>query len=528
MKEFPSLPAPRMPDDCAERLWKRIPGYLRLTFLSAVVLGFATHLYIFTNKLPNHDDIGHLFSADYGTASGRWLLPAVLKLDGAFSLSLPIGVLSVLCLAGVACFTVSLLRIRRPLSCFITAAVLVTFPSVAATFSYMFTADAYFFSLLLAVSGAWAAVRLPPWGSLLGAAAITLSMGIYQSYFGMAAALMVGALLFETLDGQSSFRTLFLRGLRLAATLGAAVAAYMLLVRCTTRNVPLVDYMGISDMGHLSLGDLPHLVYQAYGQYVNFFLLQDLGYHFGFLKYALVLTGLCTVLLGVLVLREKRLGTARTLLAAALAAVYPLAGNIIYVMVPGGNVHTLMLYGFTAILIAPVALADYSGLGQGRREPFLRAGCGWVVALSIALTAYSYFIADNTAYLKLDLSLRQCTAYSTRLLERIETCEGYQPGTPVVLVGSDQADDTLYPTPQLDRIQMIGVFDMAAYRTAYTYDLFLRDYLGFTGEVSLGDSEEALALGRTAAVRSMPLYPAAGSVRLVNGAVVVKLNEPTG
>ena len=97
------------PETCFDGLWCRIPKEIRLTFLACVVLGLMVHIYMFVNKLPNHDDIGHLFSAEYGTASGRWFLPTVLRLDGAFSTPWLIGMLSLLCLAGTACFTESVI-----------------------------------------------------------------------------------------------------------------------------------------------------------------------------------------------------------------------------------------------------------------------------------------------------------------------------------------------------------------------------------------------------------------------------------
>ena len=91
------LPAP---DQALGRLWAKTPGYIRLTCAAALVLGLAAHLFMFTNKLPNHDDVGHLFSATYGTASGRWLLPLILRLDGNYSMPWLIGLLALLCLAG--------------------------------------------------------------------------------------------------------------------------------------------------------------------------------------------------------------------------------------------------------------------------------------------------------------------------------------------------------------------------------------------------------------------------------------------
>lgn len=504
-------------------LWKRIPPHIRLAFASAVVLGFATHLYMFANKLTNHDDIGDLFSSTYGTASGRWLLPVLLQMDGPFSTPWLIGTLSVLCLAVTVCLTVSLFRIRRPLACVATAAVMVTFPAVTATFTYMFTADAYFFSLMLAAFSAYAAVRLR-WGTVLGAIALILSMGIYQSYFSVAAVLMVGSLLFEVLDAKRSFKELFLMGCRLLAVLAASIAAYMAVVKFTTLSVPLVDYMGISSMGHLSLRELPHLIFLSYARYFTFFLRDDFGYHFRFLKYAFAAAALCTIALGVLLLRERRLGPARTALAVVLAAIYPMAGNLITIMAPGGF-HTLMLYGFSYILIAPVALSDYAQLDPKKlSRQAVQSIASWTILLAMALTAYSYAITANTAYLSIDLSMRQCTAYSTRLLDRVESCEGYQPGMPLVLLGSYKEEDTLHPTPQAHTISMTGVLDLASFRTSYTYGHFLRYYLGFPSEVYLDGSEEAEAIAKMPSVQAMPSYPAAGCVQVIDGMAVAKLN----
>jgi len=511
----------KTPEACLADLWKGIPQYIRLTYAAAVVLGLATHLYMFTNKLPNHDDLQHLFSATYGTASGRWLLPLVLRLDGPFSTPWLIGMVSVLCLAGTACFTVSLLRIRRPLGCILTAAVMVAFPTVTATLTYMFTADAYFLSLMLAAFGAYAAVRLRH-GKIPGFLAIVLSMGIYQSYLGVAAVLMVGALLFEVLDGKRSFKELFLEGVRLLGTLAASVAVYMIIVRITSRHVGLVDYMGISDMGKLSLRELPHLIYLSYKNYFLFFLRDSSHCHFGFLKYAFAAAALCCAALGVLLLRQRRLGIARTALVLALAAAYPLAGGLVYIMVPGGGIHMLMLYGLSYILIAPIALVNYTetDLREISWRP-LQAAAGWVVLLTIALTAFSYAVTANTAYLKIDLSLRQCTSYSTRLLGKIESCEGYRRGMPVLLVGSKIREAELSPTPELDGIQFTGVLDLGGYRTAYTYNLFLRCYMGFAGTVYLDGGEMA----QLPSVQAMPLYPEAGSIQVIDDMVVVKLND---
>lgn len=514
----------KSPDAWAAELWRRVPAHIRLTFFASVLLGLAVHFYMFANKLPNHDDIAHLFSMNYGTASGRWLLPAVSLLDGPFSTPWLLGLLSVLFLAVTVCLSVSLLRIRRPLACAAAAAVMVSFPTVTGTFTYMFTAGTYFFSLMLAALSAYLAVRFRR-GALPGAAALVLSMGIYQSYFEVAAVLMVGALLLEALDGERSFWELIRRGLRLLAVLAAAMAVYLLAVRVTTRHVPLVDYMGLSSMGSLSLRELPRQILQSYWKYVCVFFLDKNNYHFSFLPCAFILVILCCGALGALLLRKRRLGPARTALVLLLAALYPLAGDLIYIMVPGGEVHVLMIYGLCYILVAPIALTEYAELHLGDLSArTIRTAARWVILAAVILAAYSYAVTANSAYLKMDLSLRQCTSYSTRLLDKIESCEGYREGMPVALLGSGTREDALSPTPALDSVQVGGVFDFGRLRTSYTYGLFLRYYLGFTGEVFLDGSEKALALADLDEVRDMPLYPEAGGVRVIDGTVVVKLN----
>lgn len=104
---------------------------------------------------------GAMFGAFYRAAPGRRLRPIIACFSGGFSMPWLAGILSILCLAPVAHLTVSALRIRRPLGCMPTAAILVTFPTALSAFTYRYTAFAYFFSLLLAAFGAWARPGLP-------------------------------------------------------------------------------------------------------------------------------------------------------------------------------------------------------------------------------------------------------------------------------------------------------------------------------------------------------------------------------
>jgi hypothetical protein len=246
-----------------------MPHNEKITFFAAAAAGLLTHMYMFTNKLPNHDDIGHMLGETYGTQSGRWFLPLLEKLDGSFSMPWLIGVLSILMLAAAACCIVSLLRIRTAVGCVLAAAILVTFPAVGATFTYMFSADAYFLSLALACFAVYITNRYR-FGFLAGIASITLSLGIYQGYFGVAAALCVGVLIIDLLDGDMPLKRLLLKGLKLLVTLAPGLRLFVS-VKLTTRTAGLVDYMVFLKWAVLSWGysRLIRTAFDSYGSLIS-------------------------------------------------------------------------------------------------------------------------------------------------------------------------------------------------------------------------------------------------------------------
>ncbi len=517
------------PGEVMRQAWAKVPKPVRMTFFSALVMGLVTHLYMWSNKIPNHDDIRHLFENDYGAQSGRWLLPYVSKLSGDVSMPWVIGVLSLVFLALSACLVVSLFRVKEPVFCAAIAALMVSFPTVASTFTYMFTADAYFLGLLLAVLAAYLAVRRPYAGVVFGTLALVLSMSIYQSYFPVAVALMLGALLFDTLAADRSFMMLVAKGVRLLVVLLLAMGGYLVCARLTTAKVGLVDYMGISSMGKLNPAELPALISKCYTEYWSVFVDDSLHVHFGFLKPLLLAAAVATLVLLLLLLWQCKLGVWRTLLALMIAALYPLGGNLIHIMVGGELVHGLMIYGMVLVLVLPLALASEActhrdGVGIGMQN--VRTMIAWFLLAVMSITSYSYVLADNRAYLKTELGFTQSMAYGNRLLSAIESCEGYKANMPVVFIGNAKAEPGLQVIKALEFVHFTGATSLADMRTNYSYNQFLSKYLAFYGDLYLEETQQGKAMVNHPQVQAMPCYPTQGAVKIIDGTVVVKFNEP--
>lgn len=523
MKEF-TLP---QADVLGRALWGRVPKETRVTFFSAFVLGLITHLYMITNKFPNHDDINHLFANNYGTQSGRWVLPYISKWSGDFSMPWVIGLLSILFLSLGACLVVALFRVKKPLYCVLISALMVSFPAVTSTFTYMFTADAYFFGLLLAIFGAYTTVRHPYIGVSLGAFTLILSMSIYQSYFPVAVALVVGALLFDTLAGDRDIKMLLGKGVRVLAVLMVSMGGYLLAAKLTTDKVGLVDYMGIDKMGKLEMDKLPELIGKCYSQYKTVFIDNKLGIQFDYLGPLLAVAFVATIALLGLILWQRHLGAPRTVLAVVLAVLYPLSANLIHIMVGGEKVHMLMIYGMVMMLVMPLALASYAAEhsdGLSVNVQNLRTVLCWVVLVTMALTSCSYALTDNKAYLKTQIAYEQCSAYANRLVSAIEQTEGYQTGMPVVFIGNRYMEANIAPLEPLKDKKMTGASTLYSLRSNYSFGSFLKYYMAFYGDVYLDTSDIAKQMAGTATVAEMPCYPTDGSIQKIDGYLVVKFN----
>ncbi len=518
MQDPMTIPAPQ---SVLEHLWKKIPRYIRFTFAASFLLCLLIHHQAYSQSLLNLDNLGHLFGSEYGAASGRWLLPLVLKLDGNWAMSWAIGMIAAFFLSLSICVIVSLTRIRSTPGCLMAAALLVSFPAITSNHFYMFSAGAYMLSLFLACLGAYITAK-KRWGLVPAILCIALSASIYQAYVSIAAALLVGVLIFELLDGKTAIPALVKRGFLYLASLGGGIALYYLLVKLTTRTTGLVDYMGISEMASLSVSDLLLGVVQAFGYYVKFFVFNEFAMHSGFALAAFGLMMAAALLLAVFLVRRNQLGWQKAALLAVALPVFLLAANIIKVMTPSAGQHSLMIYGFCLVPVAAIGLSEILfGQQLPARAASFVSGCGWIILAGALVLSLNYSLRANEVYFKSEQVEKQSVAYGNRLLNTIQQTEGYEAGMPVVLVGYTSA--RFNATPQLDGHFITGCFSTETLVRCYTYDLFLQRYCGWPDDIRI-KPEELAPFEDLPAVQELEVYPGQGSTCIIDGVVVVRMS----
>lgn len=508
-------------DAQGRRLWQAVPPAQRAAFFCCLITGYLVHLYAFTNLIPNSDGLSRMYDPQQMTVSGRWFLHYASALNGFTQLPAVIGLLSLVLLGLAAALAVDILSIRSRVLGGMTGAVMAAFPCLGYTFLYMFTASAYCLSIFLAVLSVWLARRCKV-GWMLGVLALALSMGIYQVYVTLAISLSLLTVLGRTLDPETGFRDTLRLGLRLIAYLAAGAALYyaILLVFLNVKDLELLSYLGMdaASSGY-PFGQLPGLILRTYKQVVAFFFLP--GSADGFATGWFAVLNLGALLLGLACLAVQMGSRSlwgeiwRPLGVLFLAALFPLGINFGQLLSPYSAPTPMMKYAFVSVYLAVFMLAARV---DGLHRPLASGAALWT-----ALILLFCLNTNNLLYAAADQAHRATESYATRLLVRIESCPGYEPGMEVAIVGAVPPEQLAGQVESFGRVDHYSVPS----GTVLTLNKHIYYYLSqwLCAPVEELDEATMRSISRSPEFQSMPLYPAQGSVRILDGRAVVRLAE---
>ncbi|MDR1737054.1 MAG: glucosyltransferase domain-containing protein [Oscillospiraceae bacterium] len=508
-------------DKSLGRVWRGLSPASKTAFFTAFAAAFFTHLYFFASHFINEDSINYFLRPSADVQSARWLDNLFLDLRFNYSPPFLIGFLVMLFVALAAPFACYVLGVRGKGAAAAVGLFMATFPAIAYTNSYLYAADGYFFGMFLSVL-AVAVTKRFKWGFLPGAVILMLSLACYQAYITVTLGLCVFSLILVCLDEASAPRAALSRLWRYLALGGLGVGLYYVSVRVTTAlsGVELLDYKGISDMGKISLGELPRQILSAYTQTLG--MLRGRFYPMPLaVKLIVALVGLISLALIVRVIVTRGLYRKPLSLIAvfALLALSPLAFHAIPVLMPQADFTMLLVYGFVTPFLFAAALADAFGLPKLLRSASLAA--------LIALALYHGTVTE-VYYHRVSTFNTRTFALNERILARMEPLLEHSPQRRVALLGPLRNE----------------YYDSAAHRFENIFTGFDQGYWGpFIGMnsasddvtrkfVNYADSFFGMRLERatpeeietlTALSADMPVWPEEGSVAVIDGVIVVNL-----
>ena len=544
------------PEEAFEGLFGRIPDNCRTAMVATFVAGLITHMFFLVNKLPNGDDLSELYHYNSMITSGRWLDIVSKGMTSYYSLPWASGLVCLVLMGISVALICSLAGLKRKPEIIAAAAIFATFPTMASYFSYLYYMDLYMLTLLFNVWAVWLAWR-KTWGFIPGALLIALGLGNYQAYMGVAAVLSLFVLARECLGGEKSIKRIVIVGLRLLimGMIGLALYFFILQGIVSYLSLDLSDYQGIAGMGTgaMDASAIWRYTRDAYGGFTSFFYNDRFFTSPMVVKciYSLLLVLTFLWILVALYRRFRQGGRAesagRILLFFLFAGVLPVAYNLIFFMAPDAFLHSLMqpqyaLFWLMPMMFYELAYPAKDAVKHGAaKQGALRQGASgsagkvswfqgitrWLLLGSLAGLVYFFFLTVNISYLHLHLKYEITYATELRILDRIESLPDYQTDTPVCVVGAFPNEYvSLYPYHTQDVVKgLVGINGNLVHHY-YNYNGFFKNYLGRQMNFLREDDERKADILTWPEVEGMPVWPREGSVSMINGVVIVKIDTP--
>lgn len=495
-----------------------------LALKTGFVVGLITHIYIMTNLILNHDSVGGLFSLNENLKNARWSLSFLSSFGTGFQLPVVTILIALSMLALTAALTVEILEISNRAAVVLTCAFLVTFPPVACTFSYMFTADAYFISLFLSTLAVWLTKQYRcGWAAAI--ALCTVSLGGYQSFVCYAIGLFLIDCILQLFTDKPLFKIVH-TGLKYIGVILASLVLYYLALELLLHitGIQLNTYQGLNQIDPFAFGEFLKEIPRTYRDFIHYFT--EPYYTFGFYRTVQMLCLLLAAgaLAYLAVARKLYQEWGRLLALMAGVALLPLALNFITILSTGAWVHELMHYSFVLLFVLIIKLYElaFQVKGESRLFPTLRIA-GFAM---VGILAWNCFCVSNIAYLRLQVCYENSFATANRIAARVESLEGYSSELPVAFVGEigrEAYGGTLGEFSAYN--YLTGTNDVLLYSIDdYTRSRnFLKHYIGIP--MPYPNQNQLELLNTSEEVKKMPHYPAAGSVAIQEGVIVIKLSD---
>lgn len=502
----------------------KIPPNIRICFLSGIITGFLTHGFMLSNKLPNWDDILEINGYGGGGIFGRWLASQVHSLGSEWSVPWLNGSIFLFFLAVSACLIYAALKLNSVSSAVILPILMISFPSVCSSMSFMFMADMYGLSIFFVCLSAYLISHYPR-GWFFGVILTVLSLGLYQSYICLEAAIFIIILILDLLKGKDK-KLVFIEGIKYCSAIIISILSYMAVAKWKIPDMSAQN--GYDTMGEINILELPKNILKTYRYVFRYFISKPMSF---VSDISMAVNIVCCILIAFLLfyfiwtnVKKKKQTVGFYLLLMFLISLFPLAVGGIYILAPKAHISMLMLFQYVMIYILLLALCETAVSPQYGfiTDELKKTALSICVLLSVIIINYENYTLTNEAYFRMDIAFKRANNFYNRILTHLEDMEGYQYGDEVALVGYvPEGFGTAHNIDDDRFIDLSGITNERGISSQGLRSNFLRTYmgvhmpdLGWNFEEQYWDMEE---------YQVMPIYPAEGCIKKINNVWVIKL-----
>ena len=414
--------------------WRGESKAAKTAFYAALIIGFISHLFIYTNRYFGDHDVGMIAKHGPSHGSGRWLSIIMTNVNYGYILPLVSGIYVTFFLAVSAFLICKLIDINKTANAVLLAALLTTFPSISNINVFLLDSANYHFATMLAVIAVYVTMKLR-FGFLVGGILSMCVLAIYQPMFNVTITLCLLVLISQTLRNDTNWKAFRGSVLRFFLMGGLSGALYVLSLFMNTHlnNRSLSGYRGM-DLGRIgsmffSLPGLVTAIKRCYQSYVNgLFDLTTTYMLVDPLKYAYIFAMLLAAIFLIIIVIQQKIykQPSRLFMLGLLVLLIPFSSNFSNFIDLSGSVNMRSIYAFVLIFAFFLALVERVNI-----YPLIKS----TLLCLLIFIALNWIIVNNVYYLQAWFFNQTSNSISTRVFSRVEEQLAYSKSGQITYFG---------------------------------------------------------------------------------------------
>ena len=521
------------PEEALEKFLKWFDTNKRIAFIVALVVGIIAHITMITETIMSQDGLWNSMEyfrpGDWEITLGRWGIEIIERLTQFIAIPTINTVFCLVMVAMTAVFIVDLLDLKSKISVIFTSLALVLTPTLVVTLLYIYTSFAYCFNFLISTLVIWFLYKFKhkKLGFALAALCFMFSLSIYQSYIGVTVGLCIIVSILDLLKNKDIKEVFKNIGKAiLVAIIGGILYIFATQIILNISNLEISNYKNAESISITGIfTSLKDTFIQTYMDFFMFFFGNDIVVNANYTRGLIYGVFFAMLIVGIIVavsnLKEEniKLKIGKIALILLFTTLLPVGLNVIDILVVGNTMYALT--AVQMILVIPFAFAIFELLNK-----FILVK--WIAILSCFGVMWTYYLADNTSYAALKLSYNQAYSSTMRVMDRIETTPGYTKDMPILFGGI--IGNNNYPRRSSLYAYTVGsIVNNTVFHGPYgsamgTWDKFLKIFYGLDVRMCTAEEYYNIVTGKEYK-ENMECFPAESSVKIMNGIVVVKLDE---
>lgn len=506
--------------------------YDRFTFLLTFFAVIIIHGEMIFNKISLGDDTTLMMEGLFSyIGNGRWFAEFIkflaIKFKGLESVPTFFGAFLALTLAAIACILVSQFKIKDKFQKIALCLIIATSLYISGLLGFMSTTAINSIGIFFAAAATLAiSYKSSAKNFIIASVILCFAMGEYQCYLTFYLTAVLLLLIKEIILEGYDLKTFILRGVYFVVSAIAGLLEYLVVLKLTLKcmNVSLnSDYAAIDTYGFVSIKAYFERAAFAYYEFFfpdNMVRYTQYPFHSG-IWHALVMVLLlvaAALVVASFIIKKEYVKIFEYLLCTCLI---PLALNFNFVLYAPENVHALHTFQYVYLYVFILISAKYGVESLKAVEKELISKVKQyilpVVCTCICLISFAYARYENVCYLQHEVWHSEAVSYLTRLVSRIESLEGYSSDMPVCIIGNKYSvideDYRIY-----DAV-VTNPYYYNPINAGVTAD-YLKIWCAFDPEYLNPSDYEG-----NSQVQAMTYYPSDGSIRIIDGVVVVKCSD---